>query len=1478
MSPVASRVFTSFGAFLRSACHSTLLASLLAAMLLLPGLPMTAQALENNIRYPATFEAMGKFGNVRILGEGRAFIPLWQNTANLFYLDLRGMGDDDSNVEGNFGVAYRHLFGESFILGGYGFFDYRDSDIGDNSFIGGLIGVEALTTNWDFHVNGYIPEGGSHSAPDFDEIVPVFPTIGIQQGRERALWGFDSEIGWRIPFSDNSLFWDTRIYAGGYYFDASGVDEIAGPRGRFEVRFHDPFSFFPRGSRITLGGEVQWDDPRGVQGFGSVALRIPIYNYGGLAPDGSGKFSRLQRRMLDPIQRDVDIITNVKGGPILPVYNPKTGEAVDFLLYTDAEGGGDGKKTNPADIELALLAAGTNGIVVAIGDDPIDTGDNVFFTAQMQNGQILMGGGETIHLEDSQGRSLPYTAFGSRGTLTNISGGLSPFTPVVTAARNNLIAGLDIVGRDAGPGFGGGIGVLADDPGDFMVMDSHFIDLETTGIEAGYVSSTSWKAGIMDNHFEGDFQALDLNLAEAIVDIDISGNKLRGMGGTAVGIGGGAGLARISLSDNSIKGYGLGLGGMLFAGTLELHVDNNDFDAGDNPDVDAQAISFGATGQDIHAQIHDNEADGFTGTDFLPVVDLAFNGSVAGLTEIDVANNSIVAPDRESVDPGTEGGLQEPGVLGLRVVANISPPSSEGETPGPGGPNNTVLDMQVRNNEVRNFEGSPFGDAAVDVQTSAVAGLSVVSVTDNEIVAPHVAPDDDERFGYTGLFVDVNSLEAAEVTVDGNTVEGYSGGGFDDFLAEGERAPEGILPGGIPAVGVAGFAQDLDMVVSNNDIRAPIAEDSSEPTALGTGLAVLGYAEDLQLSVEDNAVDGYAGFGESFNPSTEGNGGQPEGGAVVVGGFGDTVDIEVKGNDITAPTVVEQVSKGGDELEFKVGGTGLLVGSFGKGSEQMDLEVSDNEVDGYLGFSGFFGNEGGFGESAAVVVEASGAETINVAVDDNRIEGDPTFLQEFFAPVGAGLSVHVSSFDSADVSVTNNEVLSYIGYLSGPAVGVEVENGITAEIEVSDNTVEAPDIGISKGGGSAQVGLLGMIVEGDDIVANLEMTVSDNDVEGYAGGAALSSSSEGGPGQTPAAVTLLADSNEDVTVTADGNNITSPDLEDADVPFALSGPGLSIFTTGGDEVDSDALVTVTNHDIDGYTGAPDVAALEVSVDAYNTTVVVGGDGDGNTVTAPDIGGFLGIDVEADGTDVAVVVDDNEVDGYATGLLPNAEQQQEGGELFAVQVNADADDGNSSVSVSGNHVKAPDDLGSTAIEITNTGASGGTAIESNNIDGYANGINATGDHADDGSIVAKKNDVNGVEGAGTGISLLFVGSGFAELLKNSVKNADTGIQALMAGDDSQLRIKNNDVDDAVGVGINVLTNTVGRVDAEIGDNSIKDSDTGFALTAVGGVLDVTSDFDDKKRSNDVDDTNTELDTVGNLAGSIIINGDENDLNP
>jgi hypothetical protein len=268
--------------------------------------PVAGKAVAQDAKWQPWLEAGGQVGTSRSFGDVDMFIPVWQDQTSLLFGDLRGKFSTDPTQEGNFGLGYRTQVDPEWILGGYGYFDIQNSQ-NDNLFYQATLGIEALSVDWDFRLNGYIPfnSGGQTTNNNNGDLKISGNTIGITHDEEKSLYGFDGEVGWRLPIFPADGDMDVRAFIGGYYFTNSDVDTVAGPRGRLEVRLYD-LDFLGVQSRLTVDGEVQWDSPRGTQAFGGLELRIPL---GVVTGDAGPKLSPLDRRMVDRVQRDVDIVT-----------------------------------------------------------------------------------------------------------------------------------------------------------------------------------------------------------------------------------------------------------------------------------------------------------------------------------------------------------------------------------------------------------------------------------------------------------------------------------------------------------------------------------------------------------------------------------------------------------------------------------------------------------------------------------------------------------------------------------------------------------------------------------------------------------------------------------------------------------------------------------------------------------------------------------------------------------------------------------------------------------------------------------------------------------------------------------------------------------------------------------------------------------------------------------------------------------------
>ena len=293
-------------------------------------------------KWKGYLEFLGKPGTARSLGQPDLFLPVLQDSNDLTFLNIRGQlqFDNTDNSETNIGLGHRHMF-EEWILGGYGYYDRRNTQYGSayNQFTGGL---ELMSVDWAFRVNGYLPENQTNTfTGDADvSVLPAGDSINVQVNgvvQERALPGLDGEVGYLLPIpweAYTKVFDETRVYAGGYHFlGQDQFESVTGPRGRVEWRAYDLPVLGP-GSRFMMGVEAQWDEPRGSQAFGLASLRIPLDVFSDKST--RKRLTGLDRRMLQPVIRDVDVVTNEYDVPTetLPALN-QAGEVYQQVVEVD---------------------------------------------------------------------------------------------------------------------------------------------------------------------------------------------------------------------------------------------------------------------------------------------------------------------------------------------------------------------------------------------------------------------------------------------------------------------------------------------------------------------------------------------------------------------------------------------------------------------------------------------------------------------------------------------------------------------------------------------------------------------------------------------------------------------------------------------------------------------------------------------------------------------------------------------------------------------------------------------------------------------------------------------------------------------------------------------------------------------------------------------------------------------------------------
>ena len=427
----------------------------------------------------------GYWGNVRSRGELVVWAPIIQDTQSLFFVDVRGKLFEAGAEEGNLAFGFREMLDGSNI-GVWGGIDVRRS-VYENTFTQAAGGLEWLSRPFDVRLNGYLPinrselvsETVSNSATATSstalehsggsvtvrETVTTTNNQEITTLKEFGFWGFDGEIGFRLPIEQLwtdayeretiAETFDLRLYAGGYYFDNDDVREpMFGPRLRLVARWHEIMPQV-RGSLLTAEAELQHDDIRSTQFEAGLRLRIPLSPAARAVhvdtarwravPSANGRRDYLRRRMTDGLERDTDIVRRAKANSRKvqtievatneeAVVDTASGAQIRSVTVVDAR----------SDLGDELGRAGENAIVVADGSRGAFVNDAV----KLGTGQQLIGGGSKISLAGAaSGRVYAFAAPGLRPTIAQTDN-----APVIVIASGARIAGVDVRGGGAQAG------------------------------------------------------------------------------------------------------------------------------------------------------------------------------------------------------------------------------------------------------------------------------------------------------------------------------------------------------------------------------------------------------------------------------------------------------------------------------------------------------------------------------------------------------------------------------------------------------------------------------------------------------------------------------------------------------------------------------------------------------------------------------------------------------------------------------------------------------------------------------------------------------------------------------------------------------------------------------------------------------------------------------------------------------------------
>ena len=453
-----------------------LTALLVSTAIILPSLSFAAEPLSPRV------EVGVKGGTDRSLLTTEFWAPLAQKSDRVLYGDIRLMGDNNENREGNLGVGYRQIKGNA-VLGVHGWIDRRRTQ-NNSTFHQVTLGVERLGHVVDARANMYVPLNQSRNVttPNIGQASPYLAGTGIFMDTngfisETPQYGLDSEIGYRIPVFQKQAD-AIRVYGGGYHFFRDETQDVTGFRVRTEAQINSAFS---------VGARFQHDEPRGSQGFLEATIKFPF---------GAKKLYQtdyLRARLDESPERDVDIVTAAKvdNGLMKPLTN-SSGEQ-QRIIHVDNSNTqfGNGTKENPFNTLKAAEAALRDNDIIYVNHG---TGT----TAGMDRGIVIDKA--NVQLIGS-GSALTYGGF----TLTDA--GLAPLITnndavtdvtnlyvgngILVTGTNGLISGVNVANATYV-----GIRGLADNKniGNFTVQNVISRENSSSGIVAQAINS-----GIVEN-------------------------------------------------------------------------------------------------------------------------------------------------------------------------------------------------------------------------------------------------------------------------------------------------------------------------------------------------------------------------------------------------------------------------------------------------------------------------------------------------------------------------------------------------------------------------------------------------------------------------------------------------------------------------------------------------------------------------------------------------------------------------------------------------------------------------------------------------------------------------------------------------------------------------------------------------------------------------------------------------------------------
>jgi parallel beta-helix repeat protein len=465
-------------------------AVLLAGLLVIFAVGLAPVALANGQKWHAYIESGGSIStNDYKHLEQLLFVPLMQSYDNLLFLDARGKAFNNDDLEGNFTVGNRHIFPSGIAFGLHGSFDLRRMEESGEKYRQAGIGGEIMTdTGWETRINLY------HALDDAQVVTRTAGSESIAPGqvntdggkmqitytktittagtvKEIPLSGVDIELGKQFEIlAGPRATGEFGFYLGGYYFDdyrsEEDVEAVSGIRARSSVGVYD-FVGIP-GAKLAASVVYEYDDVRDHRGSVGLRFRVPLQR---TYPEKSRYRTHLERRMNEPVVRDIDIVTDKLDNRVVSTVSA-TENVINTTTGVEITGNVAKTADNGDDLATAVAAADENGLIIATG--------NVDGNAEMKAGQTLIGGGSSLSLRGTTtGHTYTWTAGGNRPTISYT--GNDDVISVANYAEKVHIKGVEVTGNTANLD-NDGIDLDLDDNGSY-IEDNIIKNVGGTGIE-----------------------------------------------------------------------------------------------------------------------------------------------------------------------------------------------------------------------------------------------------------------------------------------------------------------------------------------------------------------------------------------------------------------------------------------------------------------------------------------------------------------------------------------------------------------------------------------------------------------------------------------------------------------------------------------------------------------------------------------------------------------------------------------------------------------------------------------------------------------------------------------------------------------------------------------------------------------------------------------------------------------------------------